>query len=270
MRIDTEEDTLSLGGKSSQLHRLREICADVPPFFTVEFDSSNEVRDPHTQKKLVEYCVSRGFDLVAVRSSASCEDAPETSFAGMFKTILNVRPPRLADAISEVLHSVHNKRVIEYCKAHDLDPKKISMSVIIQKMVRSRVSGVCFTRIDENPDALMIEACYGLGESLVSGKITPDTYIVDRESLQIIKETIGYQKIYLPAPQRNEKTSYQEIPFHKRNSRKISHSEIRNIAEKSLKAERHLNLLAADIEWAIENDVVYILQARPYTGYSEA
>lgn len=268
MRIDAEGDTLRLGGKSLQLHRLREIFDDVPPFFTVEFDSFDEVRDPRIEEQLIDYCISHGFDLVAVRSSASCEDALETSFAGMFKTVLNVRPPSLADAIGEVLDSVHSKRVVEYCQAHNLDPNQISMSVIIQKMIRSRVSGVCFTRIDENPNSLMIEACYGLGEGLVSGMITPDTYIVDRESLEIVKETIGYQKVYLPPPQHGKKNGgYQEVPFHRRNSKKVIHSEIKIIAEKALKAERHLDFLAADVEWAIEGDLVFVLQARPYTGF---
>jgi pyruvate,water dikinase len=258
--------TLSrVGGKAYQLYRIKRWCK-VPPYFVIAFENMHEISDPENQHEVVEECHNQKFDSMAVRSSASCEDSPQASFAGMFKTVLGVRPFELINAVTKVLNSVSDKRVADYCEAQGIDQNNIRMAVIVQKMINSRVSGVCFTQTQHDRNSLIIEACYGLGEALVSGKITPDSYIIDRDKLSIIKESVGYQKVMVRMPGDNGKTVYEEIPFHKRNAKKLTYDQVGAVAKKCLLIEKHLDFGAVDVEWAFEGDILYILQARPYSG----
>ena len=168
-------------------------------------------------------------------------------------TVRNLILPKLVGAIRQPLTVTQSK--------------EIKMAVIVQKMIQGRVSGVCFTRLQNYTNSLIIEACHGLGESLVSGKVDPDCYIIDRNSLSVIKESIGYQKVMLKMPKDNRGPIYEDIPFYKRKSKKLTHDECRGITKKCLLIEEHLDFCAADVEWTFENDVFYILQARPYTGF---
>jgi pyruvate, water dikinase len=261
--------TLSrVGGKAYQLYRLKRWC-NVPPFFVIAFENSQEIYDIQNRNLIMEQCRDQKFDLMAVRSSATCEDSPQASFAGMFKTVLGARPSELIGAVTEVLNSVSSERVADYCEAQGLVQNKIQMAVIVQKMVNSRVSGVCFTHLQNNSEPILLEACYGLGEAIVSGKVTPDSYVVDRDNLSVITESTGYQKLALTMRGDSKKPAYEEVPFYKRNARKLTYDEVRAIAHTCLLIEKRLAFRAADIEWTFEKDVLYILQARPYLGRSD-
>ena len=241
---------------------------DVPAFFVISFDNPDEILDPRNQESIVQQCQNQNLEIVAVRSSANIEDSDQTSFAGMFNTVLNVPSSEVISAILEVLDSTRNKRLFQYCETHEIEMNRIQMNVIVQKMIRSRVSGVCFTRTQNNSDQLVIEACYGLGEALVSGKLTPDLYIIERNSLNLKGTSIAYQKVELHiAEKKFGPPRYIEIPFHKRNAKKLTLDEIKEVAKKSLLIEEHLGFIAADIEWTFEGKNLYILQARPYTGF---
>jgi pyruvate,water dikinase len=267
MKIDPEPTLVAVGGKAFQLCRLKQYF-NVPPFFVVSFKNPQEISDTVVQQAILKECENRNFDLMAVRSSAVCEDSLKTSFAGMFETVLCVQPSQLIGAISTVLNSIFNKRVRDYCKIHDIDHNTIKMAVIVQKMINGRVSGVCFTRLKKEEDSLLIESCYGLGEALVSGEVTPDSYAVDRGTFSVLKENIGYQKVMFKIANNNDKKlTYEEIPFYKRNSRKLTSDEIRKIAKTCLEIEQNLHFDVADIEWTLEGDTLYVLQARPYTGF---
>lgn len=238
----------------------------MPPFFVIAFENPQEISDPENQQLIIEQCCNQKLDLMAVRSSATCEDSPQASFAGMFKTVLGARASELIGAVTEVLNSVSSERVVDYCEAQGLAHNKIRMAVIVQKMINSRVSGVCFTQSQNDSKPVLVEACYGLGEALVSGKVAPDSYVVDRNNLSVIRESIGYQKVTLTMRGDSKKPAYEEIPFYKRNARKLTYDEVRAIAQACLLIEKRLAFGAADIEWTFERDVLYILQARPYTG----
>lgn len=267
MKIDPEPTLVAVGGKAYQLCRLKQYF-NVPPFFVVSFKNPQEISDTVVQQAILKECENWNFDLMAVRSSAVCEDSLKTSFAGMFETVLCVQPSQLISAISTVLNSIHNKRVSDYCKIHDIDYNTIKMAVIVQKIINGRVSGVCFTRLKKGNNSLLIEACYGLGEVVVSGKVTPDSYFINRELVSILSENIGYQRVALKIVNNNDKKlSYEEIPFYKRNARKLTSDEIRKIAKTCLKIERYLHFDAADVEWTLDGSSVYVLQARPYTGF---
>lgn len=268
MKINLEPTLIELGGKAYQLCRLMQYV-NVPPFFVISFKNPQEINQSAVQQAVLKECKARNFNLMAVRSSALCEDSLKTSFAGMFKTVLCVKPSKLIDAIAKVLNSVLSERVAFYCETHGVDQKAIKMAVIVQKMIYSRVSGVCFTRLKKGMSSLLIEACYGLGETLVSGKVTPDSYVVDRKSLSVVRENIGYQKVMLNIVNANAKElAYEEIPFHKRNARKLTHDEIKKIAKTCLKIEQCLRFDAVDVEWALEGNILYILQARPICWFN--
>ena len=250
----------NLGGKGYHLSLLSKICS-VPEFFVISFDNFNEINECSVQNRILEYYDKMNFDLVSVRSSATLEDGSDSSFAGMFETKLNVNKENLVEAVKEVVLSATSDRVKEYCKRNNLNYTNLKMRVVIQKMVDSRISGVCFTRTADNLNSILIEACFGLGEALVSGTITPDTFQISRDNFKVEKEVIGYQKKMLTL---NEK-EYIEVPFSERNLRKITDDEIKELIKISLQIEEYLNYDAVDIEWAFENNKLYILQARPIT-----
>jgi pyruvate,water dikinase len=168
--------------------------------------------------------------------------------------------------MTRVLDSTYSRRVVDYCNAQGLDRADIKMAIIVQRLVPGRVSGVCFTQAEDQVSSLIIEACYGLGEPLVSGRITPDSYLVDRNSLSMVKESIGYQKFMLRVVPESGNLSYEAIPFFKRNAKKLTREEIKSIASMCLEVEQRLEFGATDIEWTIESSSLYLLQARPYAG----
>ena len=216
-------------GKGYHLRLLSKICS-VPDFFVISFDNFNEINECSVQSRILEYYDKMNFDLVSVRSSATLEDGSDSSFAGMFETKLNVNKENLIEAVKEVVLSATSDRVKEYCKRNNLNYTNLKMRVVIQKMVDSRISGVCFTRTADNLNSILIEACFGLGEALVSGTITPDTFQISRDNFKVEKEVIGYQKKMLTL---NEK-EYIEVPFSERNLRKITDDEIKELIKISL------------------------------------
>lgn len=269
MQIDPEPGLGNVGGKAHQLYKLDQFV-NVPPFFVVTFDDYREIDESQAREAILKECKKRDFNLVAVRSSASVEDSPKTSFAGMFETCLAVKPTQVSDAVIRVVNSMFGEKVSNYCESQGLDEEKIEMAVIVQSMIESRVSGVCFTQINSKEQNLIIEACYGLGEAVVSGKVTPDSYTVNRNNLSIVEESVGYQKyMYSLVTNKDKSVSCREVPFHKRNAKKLRKKDVRNIAKTCLDIEGRLSFGAVDIEWGYEKDVLYILQARPYTGLSD-
>lgn len=262
MLINPNCNLENLGGKGYNLNLLKSIC-NVPEFFVIKFDNLEEINEEEVQNKILSYYKKNHYNLVSVRSSATVEDSDQASFAGMFDSILNVKESNLIDSIKKVVKSAYGNRVIEYCKVKNIDHSKIGMRVIVQKMINSRVSGVCFTRTPKSNNLIMIEACLGLGEALVSGRVTPDNYIIDKDTLGIDDSSISYQKTML------KNTEYEEVPLKKRNTKKLTKEEIQNLIKISLQIDESLNFNGADIEWAIEDNKLYILQARAITFESK-
>jgi len=262
MIINPEPSFGSLGGKGYQLTQLKKICA-VPDFFVICFTANDEIEDVVVQEQILKHFDNFGYSLVAVRSSATLEDSDKASFAGMFETELNVTRKTLFSAIATVLNSANSLRVDEYCRINQIDCSLIRMRVVVQKMINSRVAGVCFTRESRLSNSMLIEACYGLGESLVSGIVTPDTYRVDRVSFDMISQNIGFQKVMF-----DNTTTHSPIPvpFHRRNAKKLTDVEISEVSRLCIMIEQSLGYYSADIEWAYENESLKILQVRPFIG----
>jgi len=262
MVINPSPSIENLGGKGYQLSLLKNICR-VPEFFVIQLECLTEIETTEFQNNVLSEYDSHEFDYVSIRSSATVEDSEIASFAGMFETKLNVTRDTLIDSIRKVFNSSDNERVIEYCQLNKLDVDNIALRVVVQKMVNCRVAGVCITKETSDSNTMLIEACLGVGEALVSGMITPDTYRINRTSFEITESSIGFQKKMVISCDNSE---IQNVPFHLRNAKKMKNSELVELSKICLLIEKKLNYHVADIEWAFEKDRLYILQARPFVG----
>ena len=208
--------------------------------------------------------------LVAVRSSATAEDLPEASFAGQQSTYLNVQGESdVVAAVQNCWASLYEARAIFYRNEHGFDHLKIGIAVVVQRMVQSEVSGVVFTAepLSSDNDKIIIEAAYGLGEAVVSGELTPDMYLLDKEPLSLLERRIAPQEWQLVRNPHSEDRRHNikvAIPAAKQNEQKLSDGDILALARVA-KTIEDLYKCPQDIEWAKEGDKIYIVQARPIT-----
>jgi pyruvate,water dikinase len=212
---------------------------------------------------------------VAVRSSATAEDLPDASFAGQQETYLNVRgADDLLGKVVKCWSSLFTPRAIFYRNEKGFAHEKVFISVGVQKMVNSRAAGVIFTLnpVTGNTDEIVIEGNYGLGETVVSGAVNPDDYVVDKNTLKIKERRIAKKTVqYIRDPSTGE-TVHLGVPEEKQKQPCISDAEILKLAELAKRIEKHYGK-AQDIEWAIDKDLsfpknVFIVQSRPETVWS--
>ncbi len=201
---------------------------------------------------------------VAVRSSATAEDLPDASFAGQQETYLNVQ------GIESVLNGVRNcyaslwgNRAVSYRFHQGYDQTSVSIAVVIQEMIESEKSGVLFTvnPVNKKENEMQINASFGLGESVVSGRVTADSYIIDKSG-NIIEVNIGSKETQIIYG--DKETVEVSVNSDKRKARALNDREIFELMKCGLEIEKHYGM-PMDIEWAIKNDIVYILQARAIT-----
>jgi pyruvate, water dikinase len=202
---------------------------------------------------------------VAVRSSATMEDTAQASFAGMNRSFLNVvGTEQLAERVRDVWASLYSPRVVFYRKRLELvgEPE---IAVIVQEMADARTSGVAFS-IDPSsgdPNVIVIEAAFGLGEVVVAGEVEPDHYVVGKANLDIRSVHIG-RKSFMLTRGRASGNLRTDLSPDEAESRVLSDDEIRQVAEMVRSAEDHYGV-PQDVEWAFENDDLYIVQSRPVT-----
>ncbi|PKH45172.1 phosphoenolpyruvate synthase, partial [Dehalococcoides mccartyi] len=222
-----------------------------------------------------------GQGLVAVRSSATAEDLPEASFAGQQSTYLNIEGgDEVVVAVQKCWASLFEARAIYYRVQQNFDHLQVGIAVPVQKMVQSQASGVCFTiePITSDPTKIVIEAIYGLGEGLVSGEITPDLYILDKEGPAVLSRTISHQERRLVRKNGNSTSGaedesgnnyWQPVPSTKQEQQKITEDDIITLAKLAMLIENHYKG-PQDIEWAKEENEIYIVQSRPVTALKDA
>ena len=143
--------------------------------------------------------------------------------------------------------------------------KEVSVAVIIQEMIQSESSGVCFTvhPVTKDKNQMIIEAAWGLGEILVSGQITPDTYVIEKSNLEILDINLNLQEKMIIQAKKGDKTV--AVLKTKREKQKLSERQIRELAKLCIKIENHYKD-PQDIEWALEKNKFYIVQSRPITA----
>jgi len=203
--------------------------------------------------------------LVAVRSSATAEDLPDASFAGQQETFLNISGETyLLKRIKDCWASLFTERAIFYRQTKKFDHFKVGLAVVIQRMIQSEKSGIAFSidPVNNDKNKIIIEAIFGLGEYIVSGKVTPDHYEVDKKTLQILKREIKRQTVKLIKSGASDK----EVNLSKAEGylQKLTDEEIIKVALLVKDIEKHY-YFPQDIEWAIEKEKVFIVQSRPVT-----
>lgn len=207
---------------------------------------------------------------VAVRSSATAEDLPENSFAGQQETYLNICGlEKLIDGIQKCFASLWSQRAIDYRKQTGFDKQKISLAVVVQEMVNGDVSGVLFSAnpINHSSNEMVISASYGLGEAVVSGIVTPDTFIWDIKENTVKDKILGSKEItivYDPV----QLTIKMETDIEKQKHYCLTTKDIEMLTSMGKQIEQHYGY-AQDIEWTIKGGKFYILQARGITTLSE-
>jgi len=229
-----------------------------------------------------------GAGRVAVRSSATAEDLPDASFAGQQDTFLNVQGEvQLLDAVKCCWASLWSERAIAYRRNQNIDDSQVAMSVVVQKMIDSDVSGVMFTvnpksprpplvkgekgtdetkeeqgsdeiKVERGADEIVIESSFGLGEAIVSGKVSPDHFVVDRDSLDIVEKIISRKQLMIT------QDGEVETPESKQTQSSLNDEQVKNLAQLGLEIERFYGA-PQDIEWAFAEGQFYVLQARPIT-----
>jgi pyruvate,water dikinase len=224
-----------------------------------------------------ELCRKLGLSdvFVAVRSSATAEDLPDASFAGQQETFLNVKGVRhLLENTVKCWSSLFTPRAIFYRTEKGFAHEKVFISVGVQKMVNSKAAGVIFTinPVTGDPSQIVIEGNYGLGETVVSGAVTPDDFVVDKNTLKIIERRIAKKTVQYLRDLGTGKTVHLDVPVEKQEQPCLNDEEIIKLAELAKRIEQHYGK-AQDIEWAIDSDLsfpdnIFIVQSRPETVWS--
>lgn len=204
---------------------------------------------------------------IAVRSSATAEDGSEHAWAGQLESFLNTTKETLLENVKKCWSSLFTPRAIFYRFEKRLHGTDISVAVVVQKMVQSEISGIAFSvhPITEDINQLIIEAGYGLGEAIVSGSITPDSYVIEKSSFKIIDKNISDQKKTLVKEGLNN--NWVMVEKEKRELQKLSDSQIIDLSNIVITIENHYGF-PCDIEWAYEGGKFYIVQSRPITTLS--
>lgn len=240
----------SYGGKADSLIKLKEFGFPVPKFEIIPMDVFREAKAsdfkaiPHSFRTSL-FTLSNQFEgaAVAVRSSASKEDGSTTSFAGLFETYLDIKGHEAIEAsVLKCWKSTITERTQKYCERNKLDVNELEMAVVIQEYIEPDFAGVIFTvnPISGNDQEMVIEACLGSGEKLVSGLITPSRFILNREIENILTESDDRLSI------------------------KPSKEILKQLQRYALEIQAKYGK-PQDIEFAVKNNKIYILQSRPIT-----
>jgi len=302
------DDTETVGGKGASLGELTAAGLPVPPGFVVSAgayrkflqetgietelfeavdvdpgDSSalataqeraqELILDAEFPDSLREEIVAAYHELgdeasVAVRSSATAEDLPDASFAGQQETFLNVTEEDLVDRVRQCWASLFTQRAIYYRQDQGFAHEEVNIAVVVQLMVDAEKSGVMFTSHPSTGDAQMIvEAAWGLGEAVVAGEVSPDNYVIDRQSAELVEHSIAEKRVMYVRDEATGETTEREVPEEKRTQRVLTDDELERLRELGERVEDHYDS-PQDVEWAIADGKVYMLQSRPITTIS--
>lgn len=202
---------------------------------------------------------------VAVRSSATAEDSLVASWAGELESYLFTNDKKLLTNIKSCWSSLFTPRALFYRHEKDLIKEKVSVAVVVQKMINSEVSGITFTvhPVTKEINQMIIEAGWGLGEAIVGGLITPDNYVIDKTNFNLLDINISEQSQQIVQVPKGG-TKMVETPRLARDKQKLTGKEIIELAKICKKIEDHYHS-PQDIEWAYVNRKFYIVQSRPIT-----
>jgi len=218
------------------------------------------------RKEIVEAYQKMGGDtVVAVRSSATAEDLPDASFAGQQDTYLNILGEEdVIDAVQRCWASLYTARAIYYRAKNGFDDRSVNIAVVVQQLVFSEKAGVMFSSHPvSGAKTVIIEGSWGLGEAIVSGTVSPDNYVYDRQTKKVVNKTVAIKSVEI-IPDGNKGTKISEIPADRQTAQVLSDEEIAALAEFAVKSEEHYEN-PQDMEWGMVGGKIYILQSRPIT-----
>jgi len=240
------EDTKLVGGKAASLGAMFESGFPVPEGFvvTTEYDFSAQA-DTEILEAYDALCLASSHEggTVAVRSSATVEDGYVDSWAGQFESFLFVTREKLLEKIKQCIDSAHSERVVAYAKHKGISVTKIKVAVIVQNMIYAEVSGVAFSvhPVTEDDRTLYIEAVKGVGEKLVSGSVTPESYTVNKIDL-----------------------SYETNSTESHSRHVLAADHVRTLSSMVTYLERFFSF-PCDVEWVYKDRKFWIVQCRPIT-----
>ncbi|MEM3671049.1 MAG: phosphoenolpyruvate synthase [Thermoprotei archaeon] len=263
-QVDSED----VGALQEASAKIRNIIEQAP--FPYELET--EIRKSYT--KLCEKIGKRDLE-VAVRSSATSEDSPGASFAGQQDTYLFVRgQENVLRSVKKCFSSVFTPRAIAYRNEKGFGHLSVKLSVGVMRMINSKSSGVCFTidPVSGNPDVVVIEGSWGIGESVVQGRVMPDRYVVSKKEMKIIEKQISDKALMTVRDEQAKFGTYSKeiaVPEELRRAQCISDEQLLQLVKQALTVEKHYGK-QIDVEWALDEDTgqVYIVQARPETVWS--
>ncbi len=268
----TSGDIDAVGGKGLSLGLMARAGLPVPPGFCLTSAAHRRLRghSPRVDDALADdICQAYrrlGEGAVAVRSSATAEDGAETSFAGQQETILGVQGDgHVLDAIALCWASLDSERAVAYRQKQGVDESGLAMAVVVQRLVPAEVAGVLFTidPLDPEGKRMLVEASWGLGETVVSGKVTPDRYLLDRQTGNVLEQHISQKTVMLTGD------GAADVPPDKQNAPCLDAVRLHELAELARKVEAFYGD-ARDVEWAWAEGRFWLLQARPITTISAA
>ena len=216
--------------------------------------------------------LGQGEPRVAVRSSANAEDLPDLSFAGQHDTYLNVRGvDAVIAAVRNCWSSLWAVRAMSYRHENGIDQQAVAMAVVVQPMVASEVSGVLFTANPTTGDRseMIVNASFGLGEAIVGGEVTPDTFIVDRDTLTTKETVIGTKELMIVSAD-DQGTSTRKLSNAERQQSSLAEPVLKELAQLATDVEQHFGGVPQDIEWALSEAKLSLLQSRPITNLPPA
>lgn len=235
--LEEAKDVKTAGGKGASLSNLIQAGFNVPKGFIVTAAVQTEA---DVEKEILNAFDFLNTKYVAVRSSAATEDGSKDAWAGQLDTFLNVSRGELLEKIRLCQQSAKSERAKSYAKQKNL--KAGAVAVIVQEMVQGETSGVAFSAhpVTANHQQIVIEAVHGLGEKMVSGSVTPDTYVIDKKTGSVIERYLQTKKQILGEKQ------------------------IKELAETIVKIEKFFGF-PVDVEWTFAKTELFILQSRPIT-----
>lgn len=261
--IGSDEINL-VGGKGLSLARLTQAGISVPSGFVITTEAYKNGMSAELSGAIIESFNKLGVERVAVRSSAIAEDSADASWAGQFESYLNVTKDELIESVKMCWDSASSEIVSDYAKSQLVSEDKLAIAVVVQRMVDSDVSGVAFSAnpVTKDVGQVMIEATFGLGELLVQGMVTPDNYLVDKASSEILEKHIPHKTNMLVFA--NGKNEEKSVPDDKVDKPCLEDSQIQELVSLVINIEEYYGS-PQDVEWAFENSKFFVVQSRPIT-----
>ncbi|UCH37572.1 MAG: PEP/pyruvate-binding domain-containing protein, partial [Candidatus Bathyarchaeota archaeon] len=258
----TVADMPLVGAKAYNCARLRRAGFQVPNGFAITPEvSAQSFQSLDLDKELERFPESTLF---VVRSSAVDEDSAKHSFAGIHETKLNVTRDSIVEAVNACLLSVKSPRAIAYRRIMGLTTKNVKTGILIQEMIQPTVSGVAFTMnpVTGATDELVINASWGLGEALVSGRVEPDEFHVRKSDGTVLSSSIGSKRFIVAS--RNGVSSLVETEEHKQEACTLTNKLLQELTDLLIRIEQEYGS-PQDIEWCHDGGQFWILQSRTVT-----